>query len=133
MALFRGVKRHENSGMWAYVEWSDENKSHFVIMGGKEFETKEEAEDFSKGFSIDSYEHEEPREITEKKLSKYGNVKTLCQSVYNYEFEITEGFSGKIEDTLALMGLCKKIAEGYGIVKKCQTDKGLFHLILSKR
>jgi len=69
MAVFRGVKQHENSWMWAYVEWSDENPNHFQLLGGKEFRTKEEAEDYSKGFSIDSYEWVEPSEIKSKRLN----------------------------------------------------------------
>ena len=68
MAVFRGVKRHENSRMWAYVEWSDENPNHFQIVGNKEFQTKEEAEDYSKGFAIDSYEWIEPTELKTKRL-----------------------------------------------------------------
>lgn len=68
MAVFRGVKRHENSRMWAYVEWSDENHNHFQIVGNKEFQTKEEAEDYSKGFAIDSYEWIEPTELKTKRL-----------------------------------------------------------------
>jgi len=68
MALFRGVKRHENSRMWAFVEWSDENTNHVQILGHKEFSTKEEAEDYSKGFEIDSYEWIEPKDIKTKRL-----------------------------------------------------------------
>ena len=68
MAVFRGVKRHENSWMWAYVEWSDENKNHFQILGGKEFQTKEEAEEYSLGFALDSYDWVEPIEIKKKRL-----------------------------------------------------------------
>ena len=69
MAVLRQVKVHENSRMWAYVEWSDENKNHFTILGGKEFTTKEEAEDYSKGFAVDSYEWVEPAELKTKRLT----------------------------------------------------------------
>jgi hypothetical protein len=68
MAVFRGVKRHENSRMWAYLEWSDENPNHHQIIGDREFQTKEEAEDYSKGFAIDSYEWIEPTELKTKRL-----------------------------------------------------------------
>lgn len=68
MAIIRAVKCHENSRMWAYVEWSDENKNHIEILGGKEFLKKEEAEEYSKGFSINSYEWIEPLEIKRKRL-----------------------------------------------------------------
>jgi len=67
-----------------------------------------------------------------KKIEDFGKVVENCQSVFNYEFKITEGFSGKLEDTIELMSICKQEAEGYTIVKKCVTDKNLFHLILSK-
>ena len=69
MALIRQVKVHENSRMWAYVEWSDENTNHFTLLGGKEFPTKEEAEDYSKGFALDSYEWVEPAELKFKRLN----------------------------------------------------------------
>lgn len=68
MAVFRGVKRHENSRMFAFLEWSDENPNHFQILGSKEFTTKEEAEEYSLGFAIDSYEWVEPSEIKQKRL-----------------------------------------------------------------
>lgn len=69
MALIRQVRCHENSRMWAYVEWSDEDSNHFTILGGKEFPTKEEAEDYAKGFAIDSYEWVEPAELKTKRLT----------------------------------------------------------------
>lgn len=56
MAINRQVRRHENSRMWGYVEWSDENLNHFILLGGKEFFTKEEAEDYSKHFDPNGYE-----------------------------------------------------------------------------
>lgn len=55
--------------MWAYVEQSDEDKNHLVILGGKEFPTQEEAEDWSKGFDPFSYEHVDPKELKIKKLT----------------------------------------------------------------
>lgn len=67
------------------------------------------------------------------KLEKFGKIETVCQSVYNYEFKITKGFSGKIDDTMELLKICKEEAKEYLIVKKCVTDENLFHLILSKR
>jgi hypothetical protein len=66
-------------------------------------------------------------------LEKFGKIESICQSVYNYEFKVTKGFSGKINDTINLLKICKQEAEQYSIVKKCVTDKNLFHLILSKR
>lgn len=66
-------------------------------------------------------------------LEKFGKIETVCQSAYNYEFKITKGFSGKINDTMKLLGICKEQAQEYPIVKKCVTGENLFHLILSKR
>ena len=36
MTLIRQVKRNSGSGMYAYVEFSDEDKSIFTLLGGKE-------------------------------------------------------------------------------------------------
>ena len=69
MALIRQVKRNSGSGMYAYVEFSDEDKSVFTLLGGKEFLTYEEAEDYSKGFEIDSYEYVEHLELKIKRLT----------------------------------------------------------------
>lgn len=68
-----------------------------------------------------------------EELEKFGKVEIMCQSVYNYEFKITAGFSGKANDTFKLMKLCIEEAEGYKNVSECKTDKNLFHLILSKK
>lgn len=70
MALIREVRRNSGSGYWAYIEFSDEDKSVFTLLGGREFPTREEAEDYSKGFEIDSYEYVEPKELKIKRLSK---------------------------------------------------------------
>ena len=61
---------HEQSRQWAYIEVSDENDKHLVILGGKEFPTKEEAEESSKGFALDSYVHVEPEYLKWKRLDK---------------------------------------------------------------
>lgn len=76
MALIRQVRVHENSRMWAYVEWSDENSNHFTLLGGKEFPTKEQAEDYAKGFDLGSYEWVEPAELKRKRLN---NEKEMLQ------------------------------------------------------
>lgn len=66
------------------------------------------------------------------KLAEFGKVVTLCQSVFNYEFLITDGFSQNMNNTMACMEACIKIAEGYPYVKKCITEDNKFHLILTK-
>jgi hypothetical protein len=73
MALIRKVAQHENSRMWAYIEFSDENPSHVTILGGREFATKEEATEWAKGFSLDSYTYEEPAEAKRNRLIKEKN------------------------------------------------------------
>ena len=66
--IIRQILRHSDSGMWAYVERSGSG-NHFTILGGKEFTTKEEAEDFAKGFALDSYTYTEPEELKLKKVN----------------------------------------------------------------
>lgn len=69
MALIRAVRVHENSRAWAYVETSDENPNHIVILGDQHFSTKEEAEDWAKGFAPESYEYVEPAELKRNRLT----------------------------------------------------------------
>lgn len=66
--MIRQVCRHSETGLWAYIEWSDENKLHHVHLGTKDFPTREEAEDYALGFAGDSYEWKEPNEIKVKRL-----------------------------------------------------------------
>jgi hypothetical protein len=66
------------------------------------------------------------------KLSEFGKVVTICQSVYNYEFLITDGFSQNMNNTMACMKICIEIAKDYPYVKKCITEDNKFHLILTK-
>lgn len=61
MALIRSVIKHQEKELWAYVEFSDENQNHEVILGGKEFPTEEEAEEWSKGFKPFSYDWVDPK------------------------------------------------------------------------
>lgn len=68
MALIRKIMQNENSWAWAYIEYSDEDKNLFTILGGKEFMTKAEAVDYSKGFEPFSYEWKEPLDIKKKRL-----------------------------------------------------------------
>jgi hypothetical protein len=76
---------------------------------------------------------QETKECNDRdKLSEFGKVVTICQSVYNYEFLITDVFSQNINNTMACMEACIKIAEGYPYVKKCITEDNKFHLILTK-
>ena len=68
MALIRKVVQHPKKKCWAYVEYSDENENHQVILGDNEFETREEALLYSDGFEPFSYEWVAPEIIKLKKL-----------------------------------------------------------------
>ncbi len=63
--LYRTVTQNQAKTKWAFVEVSDESKMPAHILGEKEFDTKEEAVEFSKGFRPFSYEWEENREKKE--------------------------------------------------------------------
>jgi len=63
--MIRSVLQHPTKKCWAYVEWNDQ-RSH--VLGGKEFATQEEAEEFSKGFDAFSYEWVEPTELAKRTL-----------------------------------------------------------------
>ncbi len=68
MALIRQVAHAPAKSKWAYVEYSDENDTHSIVLGGKEFDTKEEAEKWSEGFDSFSYEWKEPRQAKMQSL-----------------------------------------------------------------
>lgn len=76
----------------------------------------------------------EHQEFKNKKelLEKFGKIETICQSVYNYEFLITEGFKEKANNTFECIRECVKIAEGYPYVRSLETKENMFHLILTK-
>ncbi|MDI3320012.1 hypothetical protein [Pinibacter soli] len=88
MALIRQVRQHPESWAWAFVEWSDENPNHFVLLGGKEFLRKEEAEDYSQGFAIDSYDWVEPRDLKLKRLTR--EKENLQNRLSEIEKELSE-------------------------------------------
>ena len=44
------VLQNTTTGLWAVVQTSDENESHFLIMGDKEFETEDEALECMRSF-----------------------------------------------------------------------------------
>jgi hypothetical protein len=78
MALFRQVLQHPETKKWAYIEHSDETKM-VNILGDKEFDTKEEAFEWSKGFRPFSYVWEENRERNELLEEKERLEKKLAQ------------------------------------------------------
>lgn len=91
MALFRTVVKKSDGQKWAYVEYSDENPSHCIVLGGKEFDSEEQAKEWSKGFDSFSYVWEEPnqRKIKELQLER----SELEQRLYsiNAELAVLEG------------------------------------------
>lgn len=84
MALIRQVLQHPQHGRWAYVEYSDEQKGISKELGSKNFATKEEAEEFSKGFEPFSYVWVEPKEIKLKRLlSQKENHEKQLENINN--------------------------------------------------
>ena len=71
MAIIRAVKRNSESGMWGYIEYSDEDPKRTIHMvGPREFAEEQDAIDYSKGFAPDSYEYVEPMELKKERLLK---------------------------------------------------------------
>lgn len=64
--LIREVKGNIETKKFAYVEYSDENPTHFIILGDREFDTFLEALEWSKGFAFDEYEYKKPEEEISK-------------------------------------------------------------------
>lgn len=65
-----------------------------------------------------------------KKIEDFGKVVEFEES---YEFKITDGFSGKANDTFELMKICSEIAQGYNHVKRLRSKENFFHLVLIKK
>jgi hypothetical protein len=120
--------------------WYPDNDIVECIGCSKKFDSEFMEEDESgEKFCSECWEELSPVMIKETKecndhykLSEFGKVVTICQSVYNYEFLITDGFSQKAKNTFSCMEVCMEIAEGYPYVKKCITEDNKFHLILTK-
>lgn len=66
--LIRIVSQSKTTCKWAFIEYSDEDKNVFSILGDKEFDTKEEATQWAEGFDIGSYVRENPSEIKGRKI-----------------------------------------------------------------
>jgi hypothetical protein len=70
MALIRRIAQHSETNKWAYIEFSDESNGHVLIVGDKEFDTEDEAIEWSKGFYLGSYTWIEPKEREIKRLQQ---------------------------------------------------------------
>lgn len=70
----RQVLQHPKTGKWAYVEYNTGSKIE-SILGDKEFDTKEEAEEYSKGYtSLFSHEWKDPATYHVEKLKEERNI-----------------------------------------------------------
>lgn len=96
MAMIRQVRQNEITRKWAFVEWSDENKKHIVILGDKEFDLKEEADHWSKGFTSFGYEHSPS--LAYKKKVGIKQFKTKPVEIEAVQFDGTEDHAMQIVD-----------------------------------
>lgn len=67
-----------------------------------------------------------------EKLHSFGTVEKASEDNGVFEFLITDGFSGSVNDTIELGNICKEIAYEYPKLKRFVSDKNYFRLILSK-
>ena len=81
MAIIRQVSKNTATGMYCFIELSDEVEPTFTILGGQYFATKEEAVEYSQGFELDSYVYEDPVEI---------QTRILLQEKDRLEFRLQE-------------------------------------------
>ena len=63
MAIIRQISKNTATGMYCFIELSDDVEPTFTILGGQYFATKEAAVEYSQGFELDSYVYEDPVEI----------------------------------------------------------------------
>lgn len=63
MAIIRQVSKNTATGMYCFIELSDDVEPTFTILGGEYFATKEACVEYSQGFELDSYIYEDPVEI----------------------------------------------------------------------
>ena len=68
MALIREILQNSDTQMWAFIETSDENSNHFIILGDKEFPTEKEAKEWSEGFTLDSYVWKDPIDFKKEQI-----------------------------------------------------------------
>lgn len=81
MAIIRQVSKNTATGMYCFMELSDDVEPTFTILGGQYFATKEAAVEYSQGFELDSYVYEEPVEI---------QTRILLQEKDRLEFRLQE-------------------------------------------
>ena len=81
MAIIRQVSKNTATGMYCFIELSDDIEPTFTILGGQYFATKEAAVEYSQGFELDSYVYEDPVEI---------QTRILLQEKDRLEFRLQE-------------------------------------------
>ena len=81
MAIIRQVSKNAATGMYCFIELSDDVEPTFTILGGQYFATKEAAVEYSQGFELDSYVYEDPVEI---------QTRILLQEKDRLEFRLQE-------------------------------------------
>ncbi len=60
MAIIRQVSKNKATGMYCFIELSDDVEPTFTILGGQYFATKEAAVEYSQGLELDRYVYEDP-------------------------------------------------------------------------
>lgn len=73
MAITRQVSKNTATGMYCFIELSDDVEPTFTILGGQYFPTKEAAVEYSQGFELDSYIYENPEVIQTRLLTEEKN------------------------------------------------------------
>ena len=82
MAIIRQVSKNTATGMYCFIELSDDVEPTFTILGGQYFATKEEAVEYSLGFELDSYVYEDPVVIeTRILLQEKDRLETRLQEI----------------------------------------------------
>ena len=82
MAIIRQVSKNTATGMYCFIELSDNVEHTFTILGGQYFATKEEAVEYSQGFELDSYVYEAPIVIqTRILLQEKDRLETRLQKI----------------------------------------------------
>ena len=82
MAIIRQVSKNTATGMYCFIELSDDVEPTFTILGGQYFATKEACVEYSQGFELDSYIYEDPVEIqTRILLQEKDRLETRLQEI----------------------------------------------------
>jgi hypothetical protein len=81
MATIRKVVQNKYSKKWAYIEVSDENENHFIILGDNEFDFYEQASEFAKNF-------ENQADIKFSELQRFNAIEDCLKQIESQVIEI---------------------------------------------